>query len=289
VGSWSLHTDFARKGEPVSEQTATVHISRRTVLYDRPGMDAVSVRRDVPYGADGSDALVMDLYYPPDSPAGARRPAVIIVSGFPGAGFQRALGCAFKDMGSTTSWCRLIAASGMIAVAGSNQEPLGDVQNLIEHLRRNAAAFGIDENRIALWASSGNVPLALWLLMQKANAYLTCAVLCYGYTMDAGESTAIADAAKTWGFVNPCGGRSVEDILEGVALFIARAGRDQFAGLNQRLDRFVAAAMHANLPVTIVNHPSAPHAFDLFDDTPRTRDIIRQMLAFLRFNLLGEA
>jgi acetyl esterase/lipase len=271
----------------VSEQTAADQVSKRIVLYNLAGMDAVRLRRDVSYGATDSGALTMDLYSPPDAPAGARLPAVIIVSGFPGAGIMKAIGCAFKDMGSTTSWARLIAASGIIAVAYSNQEPLGDVQTLVEHLRRNADALGIDQARIGLWASSGNVPLALWLLMQKANDCLKCAVLCYGYTLDGGESTAIADAAKTWGFVNPCAGRSAADIVHGSALFIARAGQDQFAGLNERLDRFVAAAMHANLAITAVNHPTGPHAFDLFDDSPTTRDVIRQILAFLRFNLLG--
>jgi hypothetical protein len=287
----------------VSEQTAANPMSKKTVPYTLTGQDAVTVRRDVAYGAADSAALVMDIYYPPpgaaqsaptsrassDSPAGTLLPAVVIVSGFPGAGFERAMGCAFKDTGSTVSWARLIAASGMTAIAYANRDPLADARTLLDYVRGNAAALGIDRNSIGLWASSGNVPLALWLLMQKANSCLKCAVLCYGYTLDGGESTAIADAAKAWGFANPCAGQSVEQILDGVALFVARAGRDQFAGLNERLDRFVAAAMQANLPVTMVNHPSGPHAFDLFDDSPKTRDIIRQILAFLRSNLLGRA
>jgi hypothetical protein len=283
----------------VSQQPTANPISKRTVPYTLSGQDAVRVRRDVAYG--DSTALVMDIYYPPgvaqsppaprapaESPTGTLLPAVVIVSGFPGAGFEKAMGCAFKDMGSTVSWGRLIAASGMTAIAYSNRDPLADVETLFDYVRRNAAVLGIDGSSIGLWASSGNVPLALWLLMQKANKCLKCAVLCYGYTLDGGESTAIADAAKAWGFANPCAGQSVEQILEGVALFVARAGQDQFAGLNQRLDRFVAAAMQANLPVTAVNHPSGPHAFDLFDDSAKTRDIIGQILAFLRFNLLND-
>jgi hypothetical protein len=34
-----------------------------------------------------------------------------------------------------------------------------------------------------------------------------------------------------------------------------------------------------------VNHPSGPHAFDVFDDTDASREIIREMLAFIRFHL----
>jgi hypothetical protein len=57
-------------------------------------------------------------------------------------------------------------------------------------------------------------------------------------------------------------------------------------GLNEALDRFVAKALPCNLPITFVNHPMAPHAFDLFDDSDTSREIIRRILAFLQFHLL---
>src|SRR5204862_2873363 len=154
--------DFACKGEPVSQQTTADHISRRKVLFGLPGIDAVRVRPDLQYG--DSDAHLMDVYYPPD-PAAASLPAVVIVSGFPGAGFERAIGCPFKEMGSTTSWSRLIAASCLIAVAYTNREPVADIQALVQHLRSNAATLGIDATQIGLWAGSGHVPVALSLLM----------------------------------------------------------------------------------------------------------------------------
>jgi hypothetical protein len=56
--------------------------------------------------------------------------------------------------------------------------------------------------------------------------------------------------------------------------------------LNETLDRFVAAALTGNLPMTLVNHPSGPHAFDLFHDSDESREIVRQTLAFLQFQLL---
>src|SRR2546426_6961096 len=54
-----------------------------------------------------------------------------------------------------------------------------------------------------LFRSSGNVPNALSVLMQSGQDYLKCAVLCYGFMLDLGGSTAVADAAKQVGFVNP--------------------------------------------------------------------------------------
>jgi hypothetical protein len=64
-----------------------------------------------------------------------------------------------------------------------------------------------------------------------------------------------------------------------------RAGRDQVPGLNATLDRFVAAALTRNLPVTLVNYPSGPHAFDIDDDCEASRQVIRQVLAFLKLHL----
>ena len=54
---------------------------------------------------------------------------------------------------------------------------------------------------------------------------------------------------------------------------------------NETMDRFVSEALARNLPVAMVNHPDAPHAFDLVHDSPTTRETIRQVLAFLRFYL----
>ena len=99
--------------------------------------------------------------------------------------------------------------------------------------------------------------------------------------------TSVADAARQMGFVNACAGKSVEDLPREMPLFIARAGQDQMPGLNDALDRFMIKALTCNLPVTFVNHPRGPHAFDLLDDSEGSREIIKRILAFLRFHLLA--
>jgi hypothetical protein len=38
----------------------------------------------------------------------------------------------------------------------------------------------------------------------------------------------------------------------------------------------------ANQPLWLVNHPEAPHAFELFHDSEATRHILRAAMAFLR-------
>ena len=262
------------------------HISKKALVYRIPGMDAVQVRRDVEYRAAESGALTMDIYYPPGAKREARLPAVVFVAGFPDAGFEARVGCKFKEMGSLVSWARLTAASGLAAITYTNREPAADVHVLLDHVRQNAAAFGIDETRLGVWASSGNVPLALSLLMHEGNAYPKCAVLCYGYMLDFEGATGVAGAARMFGFVNPCAGRSVDELPQNLPLFIARAGQDQMPHLNETIDSFMLKALTRNLPVTFVNHPTAPHAFDLLDDTATSREIVRQILAFMRFHLI---
>jgi dienelactone hydrolase len=273
----------------MSRETQPVDITRRRVVFRVPGAEALTVRRDLEFaGADG-DTLALDIYHPPAAPAGARVPAVVIVAGFPDPGFEAKVGCKFKEMGSSVSWAEITAASGMAAITYTNREPAADLHALLRHVRQNAGRLGVDENRIGLWASSGNVPVALSALMEKGYDFLRCAVLCYGYTLDLDGGAGVAEASKAWGFANPCAGRTVEDLPPDVPLFVVRAGQDQLAHLNEALERFLAAAVARNLPVTFVNHPAAPHAFDLLDDGDATREIIARILSFMRSQLLPHA
>ncbi len=268
----------------MSQETQRDQMSKKRVVYSTPGMEGAIVRRDEPYRVTHAGALTMDLYYPPHSKHGLRTSAVIFVTGFPDLGAERMFGSKFKDMGSFVSWAQLVAASGLVGITYANREP-GDIHELLHHLRQNGASLGIDGNRIGVWACSGHAANALSVLMEHHRDRVTCAVLAYPYTLDLEGSTAIADAAKQFGFVTPAAGKSLHDLPRALPLFVVRAGRDAMPGLNDALDRFVTAALALNLPVTVVNHALGPHAFDLSDDTKTARDVVKQMLAFLQFHL----
>jgi hypothetical protein len=111
----------------------------------------------------------------------------------------------------------------------------------------------------------------------------------YGCLLDLDGAKDVAEASRQFGFVNPCAGCSVHDLRRDVPLFISRAGRDQFHATNASIDRFMGHALVENLPVTFVNHAEGPHAFDLFDDSRTSREVVRQTLTFLRQHLTGEA
>ena len=270
----------------MSENTMQDRVTKTPVVYSLPGMTSVNIRRDVEYRATDAGALTLDLYYPPEASRGARTPAVVFVTGYSDLGAQKMFGARLKDMASYVSWGRLTAASGMVGITYVNGDPAADANAVFRHVREHAADLDIDEDRIALWACSGNVPNALSLLMQPGQDFLRCAVLCCGLMLDLDGSTTVAGAATQFGFANTSAGKSVDDVPRGLPLFVARAGRDEFPGLNDTIDRFLAAALRCNLPVTFVNHSDGPHAFDMFDNSDTSREIVRRILSFLPVHLL---
>lgn len=244
-------------------------IAARRVVYRMPCMDEAIVRQD------GG----LDLYYPPGwQPGAAALPAVLFVIGYPDAGTRRFIGCSAREMASFVDWAKLVASFGMVAVTYAPDQPDRDVYERLRHLRAQAGPLGIDASRLGVWACSGHVPVALSLLM-SGEAGLRCAALLYGYLLDA------ADAAATFRFVNAAAGRSVDDLPRDLPLLIVRAGRDEMPGLNAGIDAFVAQALRANLPLTLINHHTAPHAFDIADDTDASRLVVMRTLAFLQLHL----
>jgi hypothetical protein len=231
-------------------------------------MDRVDVRRELRYGDSGT----FDLYV---AQSAAPAPTVVFIYGFPDQRFAQGL----RQMGAYTSWGRLLAASGMNAVAYSYREPVSDLAALLAHLCENAGALGIDAARLGIWSASGNVPTALHLLMTQPPDAFRAAALLYGYMLD------VPEAAQQFGIGVPARGRAIDDLPRALPLLVVRAGGDQTPLLNASLDAFVSAAIARDLPLTLINQPGAPHSFDLFDDSDASRATIRRILAFLREQL----
>jgi acetyl esterase/lipase len=243
------------------------------------------VQRDVELAASDAGILTIDVYSPSIVTGTSALPAVVLVHGYPDSGFEKILGCKFRQMQSVVDWARLIAACGIVAIAYETRDPVVDIRALLTALAKNTSPLGVDGNRLAVWACSGHVALALSLLMSDAPARPRCAALLYGYTLDAEGASEVAQAANTFHFANGCAGRHVRELRRDVPIFVARAGQDQLPGLKTALDRFIADALTCNLSITVMNHATGPHSFDLFDDSPATRDVIGQTLEFFRRHL----
>jgi dienelactone hydrolase len=70
-----------------------------------------------------------------------------------------------------------------------------------------------------------------------------------------------------------------------IPILIARAGLEKSPQLNQALDRFAQAALEANVPLDLLNHPRGQHGFDVLDDDERSRYIIARTLEFIQANV----
>ena len=253
-------------------------VARRPIVLHVTGMDEVTVRANQPY-REGDDG-VFDRYRGGGAEGDALKPAVIFVMGVPDAGMRRFVGCSAKEMESYVTWARYLAASGFVAITYTNADPVQDTERVLQVVRERAAELGIDRGRLAIWSCSGNAANALGLLANHAD--LAAAVLAYGYTMDVDGSTAVAEAQAKFRFVSPMAGRSPADLPAHVPMCLVRAGQDALPRLNESLDRFSAHLLAANRPITLINAPDLPHAFDSVTDSSRSRAVIRQMQAFLQ-------
>jgi len=256
-------------------------ITEQRLILQTPDMSRVSVDHDIPYGSDTTGDLGMDIYRPPAATR-AQLPAVIFATGYSDIGARQMLGRNLKDWAAYVDWARLVASSGAIAITYSNEDPMRDIRELIQHIRKNAESLGVDAQRMGIWSCSGNASAALAALQEYEE--LRCAALCYGYMIDTPGNDDVARAAAQFGFINATAELAVEDLRD-VPILVARAGADEMPGLNHALDRFVARSLAANLPISLINHASGPHAFDISDTTEETRQVIRQILQFLELRL----
>jgi hypothetical protein len=251
-------------------------VAKKNVIYTIPGMDVLRVRRDLTYRSTSGARLLMDVYYPCVSPSQAP-PIVLLPMAFPDPTAR------VRSYSPLTSWARLMAASGMAAVVYGAEAPDEDVHAVLRQLRSDAGALGLDIDKFGLFAVSGNVTVALSALMRDRR--VRCAALLYGWTMDMDGSTAVADMSRQAGFVDACAGKSSDDLPDGIPMLFIRAGRDHVPGLNEALDKVVARALARNLPLSLVNHATGAHGFDLDENTAISRGIVQQVLTFLQLHL----
>src|SRR5512135_1030404 len=130
----------------MAEMPSFEQVIRMEIVYRVPGMETVFLRRGVPYANPGGEALMFDLYRPAGPAETERLPAVVLIHGGP---IPR---IGAKNMGVFTSFGRLLAASGLAAVAFDHRflaaerflDAAEDVESLVRFLRGHAGELGID-------------------------------------------------------------------------------------------------------------------------------------------------
>ena len=259
----------------------------RPVVLTIPGMDRVGIRHDIIYKRDGSTSLALDVYNPPDLPAGSTRPAVIFIHG----GLPASLAYLKpKDWGVYKSYGRLTAASGLAGVTFNYRmgypEPdleraARDVTDLIDYVRQHGSELGIDKDRIGLAAYSAGGPM-LSLGMGNSTPYVKCLVAMYAI-LDVRHSPLYQKCCT----VDELSRFSPAAYLDSGAgklppIFVGRAGHDEVPGLLDGMDGFVARGLATNATFEFLNDRGALHAFDNQPADPGARAVVRAELAFMK-------
>ncbi len=275
----SLVVAMIQGGAIIAQDITTIR-----VVYQIPAMEKVSIKQELVYKTTDGKDLTFDAYYPPDFKGETRLPVVILVLGYADDVFSKKL----KDWEVYKDWAKLFAAFGMAAINYSTQQPAMDIDDLILHIRENAEDLKLDENSIGIWSCSGNVLTALSVLMDERKEHLKCAILYYGIMMtpDQKFSDTILKLNKILSFSTE-GLEKIKKFHKNLPLLIVRSGKDR-EDLNQTNDYFVSRAISNNVPLTFINYTEGRHAFDVYDDNAKSRDIIQQTLKFMKFNLLSK-
>ncbi|HEY7497396.1 MAG TPA: hypothetical protein VH740_02725 [Vicinamibacterales bacterium] len=213
--------------------------------YPAPPAGSIEALMDRAYGTPANE-LRMDVF----RPANAARPLPALIFFNMATGAQRA-NPFYK------TWAEIAASKNLVAILpdlrseGFEQ----DFEALVAHLTTNAAALGIDRERVAVYAGSGNVSRALPIVQNPKQTAIKAAVMYYG-------------AAP------------ITTFRRDLPLLVVRAGLDR-PPLNRALADLVALAIGQNAPLTFVNYSGGHHAFEIFNDEEATREVIDRTIDFV--------
>jgi len=274
---------------PAAATPPPAEVYRMPAVLTLPGMDAVTVRRDVVYKTVTASApveLKADFYIPAGAMAASRYPAVILVSG---GGVEAGPGRDWRDGGVYQSYGRLLAASGLVGIPFSKRYQRGregvsngqeDLLDLIRYVRQHAAELRVDPDRLAVWSFSAGGML-LGVPLRDAPPYVR-AIVSYYAVMDAPEN--VPEDYRTFLNENTPLAMLRRNGARVAPILVARAGLDN-PGLNTGIDAFVREALAQGAEIQLLNHAQGRHGFDILDDNERSREIIRATLEFLKVHL----
>lgn len=224
------------------------------LVLRQPGMDNVNVEQGKTFKTVNDTSLVFDIYYPHGFDKKTELPVVVFVNGVGNMELHRWK--IYQD------WGRFVAANGLIAINYQTRRGHApdDSESLLDYLSAHAREFSIDKEKIGLWSCSANVSTGLPLAMQEKRTNVRSLVVYYG--------TANRNFPHR----------------QDLEIQVVRAGLD-FTNLNAGLEAFVKSALTEDLHFEYINYPEGQHAFDAFDDTPRSREIILQTMDFFKRTL----
>jgi dienelactone hydrolase len=238
-------------------------------LTAAPGQN-VGPRLVVPVLAESQVAVVADSFPPssgPQRPLRVYRP-LNTAGPLPVVVFANGSNADFNTWRGYVDWARLVTSRRMAAVlyqgpaldaqrsfADLVATSAADLDSVLAHLTRRAGPLGVDANNVVIWAGSAPTFTGTRVALTGARPGIRGYVLYYG-------------------------GGTADDPRAAVPVLIARAGLDN-TQLNRGLDSLAQRLTSAGVPVTVVSHPSGPHAFDVADSSAATARVIAATLDFM--------
>lgn len=244
--------------------------------------------KELVYKTAGSHELKMTVYIPKKLSTEGTAPGVIFIHGGP---FPSDITMLPTEWGQYISLGQLAASYGFIGVTFHHRyhelnlikESAQDVEDAIQYLRLNADTFHLNRDELCLWAISGG-GIHLSPTFRKKPHYIKCIIAYYARLDLRGikEVEQILDRETLYNFSPVMALKNAKSLS--IPIYLVRAGLDK-PDLNYSIDKFVEIALSKNVPIDISNHAEGRHAFDILDDQPRSREIIKRTLNFIRSNL----
>jgi dienelactone hydrolase len=239
------------------------------VVLAVPGMEQTKVA-SVAY----KPGHAMDVYYPGSYAFDGRRlPVVVFAMGYSADFTKGWFGAELKDLGQYVSWGEIVAASGMIGVAYQTDYPDDDLDAVLDFIRAQGRRLGMDCDRIAVFACSGNAQTGLAALADKTAEYrgaIRCGVVYYpiiSYFMNKGEEVMPAPFKR--------------ELRKDVPLLIVAIG-DERPEWKAAVEGFLAGLEGRGLPLQVITYEKGVHGFDTDQPTDESKQIVEKTLAFFR-------
>lgn len=229
------------------------------VVLDIPATKKVAVT-NATYYTSPAGAQTIDIYAPPGTKKGAKIPAVIFLNAI-----GDRPGDKVKSWEIYKTWPRLIAAHGMVGISmdADGERIQESLRALFDFLARDGAAYGIDADRLGVYAASANVTQsAIYLLGENAHKGIKAAALFYGAAPE--PATALRRDLPV--------------------LFIVAEG-DVNGGMGRSAGPLWQKVIEQRAPWTVMFASRMPHAFDAFEDTDESRKFVMQAIAFWKIHL----
>lgn len=223
----------------------------RPIVWQVPTMASIT-KQDYSVNYQG-DTLEFICYQPLGFEPGQSYPTIVFANG----GIEK-----LPHWRVYQDWAKLMASQGFVAILHFStwQNRFQRLGQMLDYCHEEGASIGVDGQKIGVWACSGNVTAAFPRLMDKRRSYLKAASLYYGMPSQ------------------------IERIRQDLPLQIVRAGLDMYS-LNHKIDQFIQQALKVDIPLDFINYLEGYHAFDVLNDTPRSRQIIQQTVQFFQHHL----